>query len=210
MVVEVDSPKNQAEMKKVAIKGKNSEKNGNNSPSDTANQTAKDTDAPKESIFNMKGKKTAGYLIIISSLIHNVMDGIAIGISFGSRDNGIILATNIAIILHEIPKELGDAGILLNSKFNHWSVLFWNVFINITNVIGTIIGIGVGKISPASNAYSLGFVAGNFFYIALAEMIPEIIRKKGLWTHISQFFFVIFGIGVMFLIVLYESLSGAK
>lgn len=164
----------------------------------------------KDNSMSLKTKKPAGYLIIISSLIHNIMDGIAVGIAFASQKIPLIIATNIAILLHEIPKELGDAGILINSNFTPKGVLFWNVFINFVNVVGTIVGLGIGQISETSKAYSLGFVAGNFFYIALAEMIPEIMQKRGLWMQISQFFFILFGILVMFLIVYFESLMGVE
>jgi zinc transporter ZupT len=164
-----------------------------------------DDQEKSKSIFNIKGKKHAGYLILLSGLIHNIMDGIAVGVTFASRKIPIIISTNIAILLHEIPKEMGDAGILLASNFSPCSVLFWNVANNITNIIGTIIGIAIGEFSEASNAYSMAFVAGNFFYIALAEMVPEIMSKKGICNQILQFSFIILGIGLMFIILLFEN-----
>jgi zinc transporter ZupT len=159
----------------------------------------------KPHILSLKGKKTVGVLMLISSTIHNIMDGLALGITFASRNTSLIISTTIAITLHEIPKELGDAGILLHSDFNIWAVLFWNVIVNTLMILGAAIGLGVGQISEASKAYSLAFVAGNFFYISLAQMIPEIIKKKKLTQVILQYCFIILGMGIMFLILIIES-----
>ena len=132
------------------------------------------------------------------------MKGIALGITFASRKISVIISTSIATMIHEIPKEIGDAGILLHSKFYIWGVLFWNVTKKITYVIGTIIGIGIGYISQSSKAYCLGFVAGNFFYKALAEMVPELMKLRGTCQQIIQFSFILIGIGIMFSIAILE------
>lgn len=160
---------------------------------------------PKQHALSLINKNPMGILILISCFIHNIMDGISIGIVFASRDKALIISTNIAILLHEVPKELGDAGVLIHSKFTLISVLFWNVINNISSVIGVIIGLAVGQISEASKSYSLAFVAGNFYYISLAEMVPELIRKKGFWNHFSHFFFIIVGIGIMFSLLYIEN-----
>jgi zinc transporter ZupT len=174
-----------------------------NNPSEKIN-IDNEKSKPKENVLSLLNKNPAGYLVLLSGTIHNLMDGIAVGIAFASRKIPVIISTNIAIVLHEIPKEMGDAGVLLQSKFNPWAVLFWNILHNLTNVIGGIIGIALGQISQSSKAYCLGFVAGNFFYISLAEMVPVIMKKKKLWDQILQFGFIILGIGIMFLILLLE------
>jgi zinc transporter ZupT len=143
-------------------------------------------------------------MIIISSTIHNILDGIATGVSFSSRKVPLIISTNLAILFHEIPKELGDAGILIYSNFNIWSVLFWNSLINATCIIGTIIGLSVGSINKRSESYCLGFVAGNFLYISLAEMIPVINRKKNLLNNMLQILFILVGLLIMFAIIFIE------
>jgi zinc and cadmium transporter len=143
-------------------------------------------------------------MIIISSTIHNILDGMATGVVFASRKVPLIISTNLAILLHEIPKELGDAGILIYSNFNIWSVLFWNSIVNVTCIIGTVIGLSIGSLSKRSESYCLGFVAGNFFYISLAEMIPVIIKKKGAWNNFLQIAFILIGLSIMFGILYIE------
>lgn len=159
----------------------------------------------KDGIFNFKNKKPVGIMSIIASIIHNTLDGVALGIVFASKNTSVILSTCLAVIFHEIPKELGDAGILINAKFSLFSVLFWNVSINIFCIVGAIIGVAAGEISEVSQSYALAFVSGNFLYIALTDMIPEIIHKKGVMQTIIQFLFIIIGLGIMFIILLFEA-----
>ena len=159
----------------------------------------------QQSCLSLKGKKPVGLLILISSAIHNIMDGIALGIVFSSRKIPVIVSTTVAIALHEIPKELGDAGILIHANFNIWSVLFWNSIINLTAILGAIIGLTLGNMNESSESYAMGYVAGNFFFISLAEMIPVILHKKGLWENIIQFIFMMIGLAIMFLILLLEA-----
>lgn len=55
---------------------------------------------------------------LIGSLIHNFIDGLAIGIAFATGQPGAIVPVLVAIIVHEIPRELGDVAILLKNSFN--------------------------------------------------------------------------------------------
>lgn len=65
----------------------------------------------------MKGKGAAGYMNIFGSAIHNVFDGLALGIAFATGNPTEIIPVVVAIIAHEIPRELGDVAILLKSQF---------------------------------------------------------------------------------------------
>lgn len=208
MVINENQIQNKNVEYKIVVMQKSNEESIKNNYRDnngTNDVTNKETTTKKQHFLSLKGKKTVGILMLISSTIHNIMDGLAIGITYASRNNSLIISTTIAIVLHEIPKELGDAGILLHSDFNIWAVLFWNVAVNVFMILGAAIGLGVGQISQASKAYSLAFVAGNFFYISLAQMIPEVIKKKKLLQVILQYSFIVLGMGIMFLILLVES-----
>ena len=55
---------------------------------------------------------------LISSLLHNFIDGLAIGIAFNVGNPNSFLPVTYGIIAHEIPREMGDVAILLKSKFN--------------------------------------------------------------------------------------------
>ena len=79
------------------------------------------------------------YLNLIGDGVHNFIDGLIIGASFFANIRlGII--TTLAIILHEIPQELGDFGILVYGGLSKYKALLWNFISALTAVVGTVIG----------------------------------------------------------------------
>jgi len=75
---------------------------------------------------------------------------------------------------------------------------------NIGGIFGCIFGLAISEISELSKAYLLSFTAGNFIYIALAQLIPIIIHIKGKLINLLIFSGIIFGIGIMYLILILE------
>ncbi len=90
-----------------------------------------------------KGKGSAGYLNIISSLIHNFFDGFAIGVGFASKEKDKYVPIIIAVFAHETPKEMGDVGILFKNSFEGWQTIFCNCVVNLTAVIGVVVGLSL-------------------------------------------------------------------
>lgn len=72
-----------------------------------------------------------------------------IGISFASKDLTVITPMISAIVAHEIPRELGDVGILLKNNFSNIQTIFCNGFINFMSLFGVIVGLLIGSIDPA-------------------------------------------------------------
>src|SRR3989344_6519399 len=66
-----------------------------------------------------------GQLALASDGLHNLLDGVIIAISFMASP-AIGLATTIAVILHEIPQEIGDFAVLIHSGFSKSRALFFN------------------------------------------------------------------------------------
>ena len=97
-----------------------------------------------------------------------------------------------------------DAGVLIHSKFNKWGVLFWNTVINLTSIIGTIIGLMIGGVGKSSSSYSMAFIAGNFIYISLSAMLPMTLKNKSVIQNVLYFTFFCVGIGIMFIMLLME------
>src|SRR3989344_7309549 len=78
-----------------------------------------------------------GKMILISDGLHNFIDGVVVAASyFVGIEIGI--ATTIAIILHEIPQEIGDFGILLHSGYTIKKALFFNFLSAIFAIFGVI------------------------------------------------------------------------
>ncbi|MCS7230866.1 MAG: ZIP family metal transporter [Elusimicrobiota bacterium] len=147
-----------------------------------------------------KGEKCelhpVSYLNFIGDGLHNFIDGIFIGSSFSINFQTGIVAT-LAVILHEVPQEIGDFGILLHSGFSRIKALLFNFLISLTAVIGSICGFLLSqKIEKLPN-YILSVVAGGFIYIASCDLIPALHREKNLYKSIVSFF--LFLLGVLFM-----------
>ena len=78
---------------------------------------------------------SVGKLIIIGDGIHNFVDGILIAAAF-LTDVKLGIATSLAVAAHEIPQEVGDFAILLQSGYSRAKALFYNVLASLTTIIG--------------------------------------------------------------------------
>uniref|UniRef100_A0A1I7VHI0 ZIP Zinc transporter n=1 Tax=Loa loa TaxID=7209 RepID=A0A1I7VHI0_LOALO len=76
----------------------------------------------------MCGLKSAAFVIIFGDAIHNFIDGIAIGASF-AISNQVGIATSIAVVCHELPHELGDFAVLIESGLSIRRAMFLNFFL---------------------------------------------------------------------------------
>lgn len=147
----------------------------------------------------------AGSLVIISDAIHNIVDGLAIGASFRSSfSTG--LSTALAVLLHELPHELGDYAILLREQYTVRQVAAYSLAASASSVVGALIGSTVGDftlLGVGVQRHLLGFTAGNFFYIALADLVPELLhgrsKSAGWWRNTG----VLFGAMIMLLLKLF-------
>jgi len=144
-----------------------------------------------------------GKLILFSDGVHNITDGMIIGASF-LVSVPIGIATTIAVILHEIPQEIGDFVVLLHAGYSRKRALFLNFLSALTAVIGVIMAFIIGNMGEYFNAWILSIVAGGFIYIAIADLIPELHKTKELKHSIIQIVVVIAGILAILALVLIE------
>jgi zinc and cadmium transporter len=137
-----------------------------------------------------------GKLVLFSDGVHNFMDGIIIGASFlVSIPVGI--ATTIAVILHEIPQEIGDFGVLLHSGYTKKRALWLNFLSALTALLGTALVFIIGGISEYTEFWFVPIAAGGFIYIAVADLIPELHKTKETKHSIMQIIAVIVGVLAM-------------
>jgi zinc and cadmium transporter len=118
----------------------------------------------------------AGSLILIGDALHNFVDGVAIAAAFaGSISLGI--ATSVAVIAHEVPQEVGDFAILLESGYSRSRALIFNVLSSMTALLGAVLTYFLLPIVKSWTPYLLSISAASFLYIALADLIPG--RRSG-------------------------------
>ena len=144
---------------------------------------------------------------MISSLLHNWLDGLAIGVAFSTGNPEEFLPVFVAIVAHEIPREIGDVAILMENKFSERQTLICNGTINLISIVGVLIGLTITSFDYATKAYILVFVAGNFLYIA-ADIWRHLLKNRdsGAWLRnlleVSGFFM---GVSIMYLLLLLET-----
>lgn len=141
-----------------------------------------------------------GHLVIASDGVHNLIDGLAIGAAFlVSPEVGI--ATAIAIALHEIPQEIGDFGLLIHAGFTRAQALLVNFLSALTAFVGLGIAFLIADMSEALIPLIAAFAAGNFIYIALSDIVPELHKTKGARNALLQFGTILVGILAMILLL---------
>jgi zinc and cadmium transporter len=112
-----------------------------------------------------------GYLILLADGLHNLIGGLAVGGAF-MVDIRVGIITWLVAAAHEIPQELGDFGVLVHSGWQRRAALAWNFASALTFLVGALLAYGLAD--NIDVAYLLPFAAGNFIYIAAADLLPEI------------------------------------
>ena len=133
---------------------------------------------------------------LVGDGLHNLIDGMIIVASFAvSFELGV--ATTIAVIVHEIPQELSDFGVLVYGGFSRLKALFFNFVTALMAVIGAVIGyVLINYIDNIQNVL-LAVAASGFIYIAASDLIPELNKEKKLYKSLVSFVFFLMGIGFM-------------
>lgn len=137
-------------------------------------------------------------LNLIGDGAHNLIDGMVIAAAYlVSIPVGI--ATTVAVVLHEIPQEMGDFGVLIHAGFSVPRALFFNFLSACMSIIGAVVVLLVGASIKDFTVILLPITAGGFIYIAGSDLIPELHHKCGInvKTSIWQFVFILLGVAVM-------------
>jgi len=123
----------------------------------------------KEKIQNARQRT----LIIVGDLIHNMIDGVAIGAAFiVSIPTGVI--TTIAVSTHEIPKELGTFALLLSKGWKDKTVILANMATAVGTIIAAVIVYLIAGNVDNIVGPALAITSGFFIYIAASDIIPDI------------------------------------
>jgi len=150
-----------------------------------------------------KGKnhiQISGYLNLLANCIDNFTHGLAVGGSFLISPR-VGLFTTLAILVHEIPHEVGDFAILLKSGFSRWEAACAQVYTASAGILGALTAIycsGVSGDVEAKTSWIMPFTAGGFLHISLVTVLPELLLEENPRESIKQFTLIIAGIIVMF------------
>ncbi len=154
-------------------------------------------------VGELRAADSLGRLILVSDGLHNFLDGIIIGVSY-SVSVEIGVASTLAIILHEIPQEIGDFGVLLHAGYTKARALWYNFLSALFAILGVLIVFMFGEQAHAIIPWILPIAAGSFIYIANADLVPELQKQRGGSATMLQLISIAIGIFAMYALVFFE------
>ncbi len=145
-------------------------------------------------------EKNLAKVSIAADTVHNFIDGLIIGGSF-LAGTGVGISTTLAILMHEIPQEIGDFAILLHSGWGFKKALKMNLLSAAASLLGVVL-IMIFQKSLRLQNYLMPLAAGGFIYLAASDLIPELHRHenrpKESWRQLVS---VIFGVAIMYFLL---------
>lgn len=115
------------------------------------------------------------------------------------------MATALAVLCHELPHELGDFALLLQTGVTLRRAFIFNVISSMLSFIGMIFGLLIVNANSAFVRWIYAGTAGTFLYIAFADLIPELGRaEQTIKMTIIQALGILIGGIIMLCIGLYE------
>lgn len=172
--------------------------------------------------------KLGGLLNLIADFTHNITDGLAMSASFYASPT-IGATTTVAVFFHEIPHEVGDFALLVQSGFSKRAAMGAQFVTAIGALLGTLIGIAVQEFGGNNGASDEGigmtsglwgtsltwgdmllpFTAGTFLYVGTVSVIPELLetgpnKAVELRKMLTQFAAIFLGAGIMLYISWHE------
>jgi len=139
----------------------------------------------------------AGAMILIGDGVHNFCDGILVAAAF-LVDPWLGLTTAAAVVAHEIPQEVGDFLVLVESGYTRREALGWNAVASLASVVGGIVGYLALSQAQGAIPHALAISAASFIYIAVADLVPMLHRTAEVRVAATQVAMMLAGIGIVF------------
>ena len=189
-------------------------------PADVKPTSTTDSSAASEKEASASIKLSA-YLNLIADFTHNITDGLALSSSFYASPT-LGATTTVAVFFHEIPHEVGDFALLIQSGFSKNMAMGAQFITALGAFLGTCLGIavqelgksGTGAVSGEVRSKGLAgtglgwgdmllpFTAGTFLYVGTVAVIPELLetgpnKKEEVRKTVLQFVAMAVGAGIM-------------
>jgi zinc and cadmium transporter len=146
----------------------------------------------------------AGTMILVGDAFHNFVDGVVIATAFSSSITlGIV--TSLAVIAHEVPQELGDFVILIESGWQRWTAYWANFLSSLATFAGAMVAyFAIGFIVPRI-PYFLTISAASFLYVGMVDLAPILHHDAGLKKSLVQMTGLFAGVATI--LVLHQALK---
>ncbi|MCJ1438679.1 hypothetical protein MMC27_008069 [Xylographa pallens] len=191
-------------------------------PSENSTSAASQDDISKPQTGVSPSIRLSAYLNLIADFTHNITDGIALSSSFYASP-ALGATTTVAVFFHEIPHEVGDFALLIQSGFSKKQAMGAQFVTAVGAFVGTCLGIAVQEMGKSSSRGAgsgdtqssglagtglgwgdllLPFTAGTFLYVGTVAVIPELLetnggRKEEMTKTLQQFLAMGIGASIM-------------
>ncbi|NWT10353.1 S39A6 protein, partial [Vireo altiloquus] len=156
------------------------------------------------------GIAALAWMVIMGDGLHNFSDGLAIGAAF-TEGLSSGLSTSVAVFCHELPHELGDFAVLLKAGMTVKQAVLYNALSAMLAYLGMATGILIGHYAENVSVWIFALTAGLFMYVALVDMVPEMLHNDASDHGCSWWGFfllqnagILLGFGIMLLISVFE------
>ena len=150
----------------------------------------------------VRGPRPVAILNLVGDGFHNLIDGAVIAASY-TASPALGVSTTLAVVLHEIPQEIGDFGVLVHAGLPVRRAVLLNALSGVTAVAGALGTLAVGRMAAGVTTALLPVAAGSFVYIAASDLVPELQQVRGAAASARQVGLIVLGIGLMCLLLLF-------
>jgi zinc and cadmium transporter len=138
-------------------------------------------------------------LVLVGDTVHTAVDGVVISAAaLVSLPLGV--TTALAVAAHEIPHRAGDFAILLSAGHSRMRAFLLTVASAAGGLGGAVAMLLYGEDAPRALPYVLAFAAGNFLYVAMADLIPTLHRGHLDRSAVRQIVLIALGIATILLL----------
>ncbi|KAF5276301.1 hypothetical protein FQA39_LY06650 [Lamprigera yunnana] len=143
--------------------------------------------------------RITGYLNLLANSVDNFTHGLSVGGAFMvSLRMGCL--TTFAILVHEVPHEVGDFAILLKSGFTRWDAARGQLLTASGGLLGALVSVffsGAANSLEARTSWILPFTSGTFLHIALVTVLPDLLKEEDPKESLKQLLALLLGISIM-------------
>lgn len=137
-------------------------------------------------------------LILLGDSVHNFIHGVLIAAAFlVDIDLGIV--TCVAVLAHQVPQELSNFAVLLNSGYRRGQALMLNIMSSFAAPIGGVLGYYSLGSFEALMPFMLAIAVSSCIYIAVADLIPDLHKRTQIQATVQQMLLILMGVGVIYL-----------
>jgi zinc and cadmium transporter len=140
-----------------------------------------------------------GWTVVWGDAFHNFADGVLIAGAF-LTDWRLGFVTVLSIMAHEIPQEVGDFMLLLESGFTRRKAFLLNLLSSTAAVLGGVVGYFLLQDVRELLPYAITIAAASFIYIAMSDLIPYVHHRSRAAQWIAQILLIGAGAAMMVLV----------